>query len=205
MSNMHLVTGYAGKTHVTPADHGAFWAAVVGNGDYVFDVGNKFAATKLSDNQIRIADGEMLIQGRHARIAPGLTVDLTIENGTNETYRRDLIVARYTKSEETGIEEMNLVVIQGTPTESEPADPEYIMGDILAGSMQKDFPLFRINLNGVEIESVDTLFTSNKPSFFDYITRPASSSGEGAPTSSTPGVVGDSYVDTSVTPHGYYV
>lgn len=160
MANMHLVTGYAGKTHVTAADHGAFWAAVIGNGDYVLDVGAKFAATIVSNNQIRIADGDLLMQGRHVRINNGETIDLPIENGTADMMRSDLIVARYTKSEETGIEETNLVVILGTAAASSPADPEYSTGNILNGDLQRDFPLFRVNLNGATISSIDTLFTT---------------------------------------------
>ena len=158
MANMHLVTGYGGTAHVTAADHGSFWAAVVGAGDYVLDIGQKFAATIVSNNLIRIADGDLLIQGRHVRINTGETVDLSIENGTADMKRSDLIVARYTKSEETGVEETNLVVILGTPAASSPADPEYITGNILNGDLQRDFPLFRVNLNGVTISSVDTLF-----------------------------------------------
>ena len=160
MANMHLVTGFAGEPHVTAADFGAFWAAIIGNGDYVLDHGQKFAATIASNNLIRIADGELLMQGRHGRIDKGATVELTIENGTAGMLRSDLIVARYTKSEETGVEETNLVVILGTPAESSPADPEYITGDILNGDLQRDFPLFRVNLNGATISSIDTLFTT---------------------------------------------
>lgn len=160
MANMHLVTGYAGKTHVTAADHGAFWAAVIGSSDYVLDLGQKFAATIVSNNLIRIADGDLLMQGRHVRINKGETIDLPIENGTADMMRSDLIVARYTKSEETGIEETNLVVILGTAAASSPADPAYITGDILNGDLQRDFPLFRVNLDGATISSIDTLFTT---------------------------------------------
>ena len=122
MSNMHLVTGYGGTAHVTAADHGALWAAVVGSGDYVLDLGQKFVATKLSDNQICIADGEHPFMNRWALpggfLKPNETVVLPVENGTAGLQRKDLIVARYTKSEETGIENLNLIVLSGTPAET---------------------------------------------------------------------------------------
>lgn len=168
-NNMHLVTGFAGKTHVTAADFGAFWAAIIGSGDYVLDFGQKFAATTASNNLIRLADGELLMQGRHGRIEKGLTADLPIENGAAGTMRRDLIVARYTKSEETGVEDINPVVILGTPAESSPADPEYITGDILSGDLQRDFPLFRVNLNGSTVSSIDTLFTTIPGTIFQRL------------------------------------
>jgi hypothetical protein len=172
MANMHLVTGYAGKTHVTAADHGAFWAAVVGAENYILNRGSRFAAQIVSNNLVRIADGDLLMQGRHVRIAPGETVDLTIENGTAETKRRDLIVVRYTRSEATGVEEANVVVVRGTPAGSSPADPAYIVGDIFAGDYQADFPLYRLHINGTTIESCETLFEAGHPAFFDYM-RPS--------------------------------
>jgi hypothetical protein len=172
MANMHLVTGYAGKVHVTSADHGAFWAAVVGAENYILNRGSRFAAQIVSNNLVRIADGDLLMQGRHVRIAPGETVDLTVENGTVGMMRRDLVVVRYTRSEATGIEEANIVVVRGTPAGSSPSDPAYIVGDIFAGDYQADFPLYRLNINGTTIESCETLFDAGHPAFFDYM-RPS--------------------------------
>ena len=50
MSSLHLVTGYAGKEHVTSADQGSFHANLLLIGSYVLNVGNKFAATIVSSN-----------------------------------------------------------------------------------------------------------------------------------------------------------
>lgn len=173
MDNVHLVTGYAGKTHVTSADHGAFWAAIIGDGEYILNRGSKFAATKVSNNLVRIADGEALVQGRHVRVEPGITVDLTVENGTVGTQRRDLIVLRYTKSASTGVEDANLVVLRGDPVASNPADPAYTAGSILDGDVTHDFPLYRVKLNATEIEAVEPLFAASFPGFFNYM-RPQS-------------------------------
>ena len=159
MANMHLVTGYAGKTHVTAADHGAFWAAVVGDGEYILDMGEKFAASIITNNQIRVSGGEMLIQGRHCRIPTGETVDLTIENGTAGMQRKDLIVARYTKDEGTGVEEMNLTVIRGEESETNPATPAYITGSIFDGDKQHDFPLYEVDITDVDVTNITPLFS----------------------------------------------
>ena len=172
MANMHLVTGYAGKVHVTSADHGAFWAAVVGAENYILNRGNRFAAQVVSNNLVRIADGDLLMQGRHVRINPGETVDLTIENGTVGMKRRDLVVVRYTRSEATGVEEANIIVVRGEPVGSSPTDPAYTVGDIFAGDYQADFPLYRLNINGTTLESCDTLYEAGHPAFFDYM-RPS--------------------------------
>ena len=65
MGNLHLVTGYGGKAHITAEDHGSFNAALLGSGNYVLDRGSKFSASHVSSNTVRIHDGDLLLQGRH--------------------------------------------------------------------------------------------------------------------------------------------
>lgn len=159
MGNMHLVTGYQGQEHVTAADHGSLYAAIFGSGSYVLDRGNKLAATAITSNQIRIADGDIILQGRHIRLNEGKTIDLTIENGSQGYKRNDLIVARYTRNASTGIEEASLVVIKGTAASSDPVDPEYTDGDLLADNAETvDFPLYRIPLDGITVGTPVQLF-----------------------------------------------
>lgn len=159
MGNMHLVTGLAGKKHVTSADQGSFNAAIFGTGNYVLNRGNKFAASIITNNQIRVQDGDLILQGRHARLNEKTYVDLTIENGTAGMYRHDLIVARYTKDATSGIEDINLVVIKGTAVESNPADPEYTEADIINDhELIADMPLFRVPLDGLNVQELVPLY-----------------------------------------------
>lgn len=159
MGNMHLVTGYQGQDHVTAADHGSMYAAIFGNGSYVLDRGNKLAASVISSNKVRIADGDIVLQGRHIRLNEGANIDLTIENGTQGYKRNDLIVARYTRNASTGIEEANLVVIKGAASTSTPADPAYNNGDILTDHAEVvDFPLYRVPLDGITVGTLEQLF-----------------------------------------------
>lgn len=160
MANMNLVTGHAGTEHVTAADAGMLNAAIVGGGQYVMNIGGKFAATVASSNKITISDGMLLMQGRQARIDAGGSVDVAIENGAVGYNRNDLIVARYTKNTQ-GVEEMNLVCIKGTAVTGEAADPAYTSGDILSGAAtQNDMPLYRVKLNGITVQTPEPLFTA---------------------------------------------
>lgn len=161
MGNMHLVTGYAGREHVTAADHGAFHTALFGSGQFVLNLGNKLAASSPSNNTVRILDGDLLMQGRHVRLNEGTYVDLTIDSGAQGYYRNDLIVARYTRNESTGVEEVNLVVIKGTAAASNPADPAYTSGDLITDhAILNDMPLYRVSLNGLVVENLIPLFTA---------------------------------------------
>lgn len=159
MANLHLVTGYAGREHVTAADQGAFNVAMLGSGQFVMDKGKKLAASIVSNNQIRVLDGDIYMQGRFIRLNEGSYADLVIENGTQGYQRNDLIVARYTKAVETGIEEVNLVVIKGTAVASNPKDPSYSNGNIIEGKAYlNDMPLYRVTLSGLTIQSLVPLF-----------------------------------------------
>lgn len=152
MANLHLVTGYAGKDHISAADFGSFNASIFGEGQYILKRGNQFEASVVTNNLIRVLDGDALMQGRHIRLAEGTYVDLAIENGTQGKLRNDLVVIRYTKDATTGIEESNLVVLKGTETDSSPVDPEYTTGNIINDHViQADMLLWRIPLDGLNV------------------------------------------------------
>jgi hypothetical protein len=157
MGNVHLVTGYAGAAHITAADQGSFNAAIFGAGQYVLDRGSKLAATVVTNNQIRIADGDLLMQGRHIRLDS--YVDLTIDSGTQSRNRNDLIVARYTRNSSTGVEDCNIVVIKGTATTGTASDPSYTAKNLLDGNVtQNDMPLYRVPLSGITVGTLVKLF-----------------------------------------------
>ena len=159
MGNMHLITGFAGQEHITAVDQGAFNAALIGRDQFVLDVGNVLKAQVISNNQIRILDGELMMQGRFVRLDPDTYVDLNIDNGTQGVKRNDLIVARYSKNTSTGVESVDLVVIKGTAVAGNPADPAHTEGDITNGAAAlHDYPLWRIPLDGLNVGEPVSLF-----------------------------------------------
>lgn len=157
---LHLVTGYAGSAHIKPTDTGSFNAAMFSSGNFVLSRGNQFAANALTANSVQIKDGDLIMQGRHVRLNAGGTETVTIESGTQGMLRHDLIVCRYSKNSGTGVEFASFEVIKGTAVNSNPKDPDFITGDILDGSAATcDFPLYRVNLDGINIAGIDALFT----------------------------------------------
>lgn len=155
---LHLVTGYAGKEHVTAADQGAFNVAMLIDGDYVLNRGEKFAATIVTNNLIKVMDGEIIMQGRYIRLDSGSFAEVAIDNGTQDYKRNDLIVCRYTKSSTTGAEKADIVVIKGTPDSALALDPEYTVGDTLHGDLVHDMPLYRVPIDGLNVGNLEPLF-----------------------------------------------
>lgn len=154
---MKIITGYRGEPHITSQQDRNVNIGIFGSGTHIVNVGSKMAATIVSANEITIADGLLVAEGCTAEIERGTTESISIENGAQEMLRKDLIVARYTKTSGTGVEDMQLAYIAGTPAASAPALPAYNTGTIASGDTLVDFPLYTVNLNGISIESVERM------------------------------------------------
>lgn len=152
---MELITGHAGENHISSDDDAAKYAALLGSGGYVMDNGVNFAYTVESNNLITLAEGEAIFQGRHARTKPTERENCVIENGTQSQNRYDLIGIMYTNN--SGVESASVTVIKGTPGTTG-TDPAYPTGDIEGGATEHFMPLYRVVLNGLNVERVERLF-----------------------------------------------
>lgn len=156
---MNIVTGYTGNAHITASQAGAFNSAVCGLNSYVLSTGNKMSASMVSNNTIRVYNGDLIMNGRHATIPYGTWDELTIENGEAGKNRIDVIAAKYEKSATEGTENISLVVIQGTSTASTPSMPDIPSGDILEGNTTVYFPLYKITLSGINVAEPVALYS----------------------------------------------
>lgn len=154
---MNIIWGYQAGPHVTAQQLRDIYTGIFGSDTHILDVGSKMAATVISATEVQIADGVMVAQGCTASINYGQTESLTIQNGTQGMLRKDLIVAQYMKSTGYGVESMSLAVKRGTPAASSPALPAYTTGSIADGDTLAEFPLYVVNLNGINITSVERL------------------------------------------------
>lgn len=146
--SMEIVTGYHGIEHVRPEQVGRLLAALVTPGQYVVDVGSKFKADVQTANLIRIGTGEILLNGRH--VTSEAYTELTIDSGTTGYSRIDLVVCRYSKDEESGVEAASLEVVKGTPVAAgsgEPSVPSHVAGDVLDGDTLVEMPLWSVPIS----------------------------------------------------------
>lgn len=157
--SLELVTGYAGASHVSSADMGAFNAGIVGTGRYVLPVGSRFELGWSADSTtLVLRDGDAVDQGRHMRIPNGDTEIITLSNGASGMLRADIICLQYTLDAATGIESAAVVVVEGTPG-SNYTDPTLDQGNILEGDDHDLMPLYRVKISNYSIAGVDTLFS----------------------------------------------
>lgn len=162
---MKLITGYQLEDHVTSL-HDAMWHRGIWKDDCIISVGENLKAEIISNNEIRVRSGILNMQGKFCSIDMNTYDSLTINNGTAGENRIDLIVARYEKNNETQVEDVSLKVIQGTPSMSTPSVPSYTEGNIDNGDLVAELPVFRVNIEGINIVGVDNLIDT-VPAFTD--------------------------------------
>ena len=141
-----LVTGMAGKAHVTSAQAAAFNQAMAGKDTYVLNTKKGLKASIVSANRVRVEPGDFLIQGRHVT-CEGVT-ELVIESGSQGINRIDLIIARYTRDGSSGIEKVELDIAKGEPA-SMPTPPTVKAANIDDGALLAEFPLYAINIDSL--------------------------------------------------------
>lgn len=155
---MKIIAGYVGEPHVTSQQERNTNIGIFGSGVQIIGgVNSEFKATVVSANLVEISDGMIVCEGCTAEIPRGTNDSLVIENGEQGMKRIDLIVARYSRNANTGAESMELVVIKGTSAASDPVEPSYNTGLIADGDSPVDFPIYKVNLDGISITSVDAL------------------------------------------------
>lgn len=146
-----IVDGMTGTKHISSDDLAALNTATVGKANCVLEYGNDFALTMTSANAATLGTGVGMVGGK--RFWNQAATSLTIQSGTQGQKRNDLVVARYAKTS-AGIESINPVVINGTPTAGNPTDPN---------TTANDLKLWRIPLDGINAGTPVRLFKPVTP------------------------------------------
>lgn len=157
---MDIITGYVGSPHVTAEQDRDINIGIFGAESYVLRTGSRLKAEVSSNKEIKIRDGVIMHQGCAASIKKNTYDSLTIVNGSQGMKRIDLIVARYSRNQSTKVESLTLKVIQGTPVTGTPSAPGYTTGDIQAGDLVADMPLYQVVINGLNITEVKQVFNT---------------------------------------------
>ena len=156
--SLTLETGNTGYD-VTAESDGALYASILGLGSYVTSRGNQFEAEIQSNNAIKIDNGDAVLNGRHFIIHADDSEIVSIASGTSGYNRIDLIVIEYSKAA-NGVESGSLKVIRGTDTTGTPTVPDYTDGNILTGATLKQYPLYKVTIEGINITDVSPMFNT---------------------------------------------
>ncbi len=158
---MKIMSGKTGAPHVTSQQFRQLVEGTVGQGSYILNSGENLEAELSSNNLLKIRSGIMSHHGNLSIVDIGTYDEVTIQNGTQGMKRIDLIVNRYTKNDETGIEENEWVVIMGTPDAESPVAPAYTEGNLQNGDLVDDCPVFEVHLDGINVTEVVSLLSAS--------------------------------------------
>lgn len=153
---LELVTGYQGQDHVTAEQWADFNRGIYGDAA-ILPVGSEMAVDIQTANQITVKDGIGVFDGREVYIGYGEMENIAIASGTQGMLRNDIVVIKYTKQEESGVEGVAFEVVEGTPAASNQTDPAYSDQDIRTGVFTSQKPFCRVRINGTAIEGIDML------------------------------------------------
>ena len=156
---MKILTGKTGTPHVTSQQFRQLVEGTVGQESYILTSGENLELELSSNNLLKIRSGIMSHHGNLSTVEIGTYDEVTIQNGTQGMKRIDLVVNRYTKNDETGIEENEWVVIMGTPDADSPVAPAYTEGNLQEGDLVDDCPVFEVHLDGINVTEVKKLLS----------------------------------------------
>ena len=154
---MKIMTGKAGTPHVAAQQFRQFVEGTVGQESYILTSGDLLEPELVSNNSLKIRSGIMSHHGNLSTVDLGTYDTVTIRNGSQGMKRIDLVVNRYTKNKETGIEKNEWIVIMGNPTSGSPSVPTYTQGNLQEGDLVDDCPVFEVHLNGINVTEVKKL------------------------------------------------
>ena len=156
---MKIVTGKTGTPHVTSRQFRGMMEGIIGQDSYIITHGENLEPELVTNNKLKIKSGMMCHHGNISCVELGTYDEVTIQNGNQATKRIDLVVNRYSKNDETGLEENTWVVIQGTPAADDPATPAYAEGNLQEGDLVDDCPVFEVHLDGINVTEVKKLLS----------------------------------------------
>ena len=165
---IELVDGKAGVAHISSEDKAIIHQAKFSKSDVVYDWGDAFKCSMSSSNRATIGTGCASIQGLDWHITSAESV--TISNGSQGMKRNDIICAHYHRDSKTGNENVELVVLKGSPNAIAAADPTIPSGKILFGAGDAYQPLWRIPLDDITVGTPVRLFTP-RGALWDSVTQ----------------------------------
>lgn len=154
---MKIVSGKTGTSHVTSEQFRQIIEGTVGQGSYILTSGENLEPELASNNMLKIRGGMMSHHGNVSCVELNTYDEVTLMNGSQGVKRIDLIVNRYTRNDETGLEKNEWVVIIGTPDATNPKVPEYIAGNLQNGDLTDDCPVFEVHYDGINVTEVKKL------------------------------------------------
>ena len=149
---MEIITGYTGQNHIEAGDVQALLRGIMGAEQFhLLDTGMVLEPEIVDANTVKINSGDIIFQGAHCRIPYGEFDTVSIDNGSADIDRRDVIALRYEKDADTGEESVGWVYYKG---ESHKREPSVTWGSIEEGDLVAEVKVFVIEFDKMTITGI---------------------------------------------------
>ena len=155
--SVKIVTGYTGSAHITSNDEQARNQGIFGRGNIILDVGNGLTVKNTSGMTLTVADGDGVMSGVHYRVTPGSVETLKVTPPAAGYTRIDAVIAKYTRSQNTNKESVEIILRQGTATTGTPAKPSHVENDVVAGALTTEMVLAYVTVTSTAITNVENV------------------------------------------------
>ena len=115
-----IYTPAADDPHINAEDDAQIYRGIFG-GSGITEADNVLACTKIDNNTVRLDSGSYVNQGYVVCVEGGTTADLTVTSGSVGYYRKDYVVAEFTRGGGETADAHVFKVVAGTPAETEGA------------------------------------------------------------------------------------
>jgi hypothetical protein len=150
-----IYTPTTATPHINAEDDAQIYRAVFG-GNGITEADNLLACTKVSDTSVSLDSGLFCNQGYMVGVSGGTTATLAVTAGSVGTYRKDYVVADFTRGGGASADTHVFAVVAGTPaaTEVGAALPSLTQNDLSAGGARRQQPLFSILMSGTTLSTI---------------------------------------------------
>ena len=154
---MELLTAYKGKAHLTSMQFRALIESICGSESRIANLDEKMILELAENNTVKIRSGILIHHGAVMQVKRGTYDQITYQNGSQGMKRIDLIVAKYSKSADTKIEDAEWELIQGEASDNDPVTPTFAETDMQDGDLEDRCAFAELHFDGINVTEVKQL------------------------------------------------
>ena len=150
-----IYTPASATPHIYAEDDAQVFRAIFGKSG-ITEGDEMLACTLIDNNTVRLSPGTYVNQGYLVCVPGGSYEDLTVESGTQNMYRKDLVIAEFVRGGGNTADVHVFKVLKGTAAASEASAvvPTLTAEDLASGGSVRQEAIYQVNISGLSIASI---------------------------------------------------
>lgn len=151
-----IYTPPSAAPHINAEDDAQIYRALFG-GSGITAADNMLACTKVDDGNVILSSGVFCNQGYMLAVEGGTSQNVAVPSNAAGTYRKDYLVAEFTRGGGSTADAHVFKLIPGTANASEAAavPPTLVQTNLGAGGAKRQEALYLITMSGATLQSIE--------------------------------------------------